>query len=150
MLVYGKRLYGVVDKVPGGFSVQTLFGHLWFLPLVPIESWLVFEKTREGWRGIKLESISWRSVLFCWGRAALAIAGAMCALGMLEGFGIDSSRPVSWGIALACFGALAWSYRASRATYERAIAVVREHRLGPQFEATVEASFGRAVSPAIL
>jgi len=94
MLVYGKRLYGVVDKVPGGFSVQTLFGHLWFLPLVPIESWLVFEKTREGWRGIKLESISWRSVLFCWGRAALAIAGAMCALGMLEGFGIDSSRPV--------------------------------------------------------
>jgi hypothetical protein len=148
-IIYGKRLYGAVDQVAGAFSIQTLFGHIYYLPLIPIESWLVFAgSTDKQWRGIKLESFAWRSILFAWGRLGLLLLAIFAGIGALGAVQETRQLVAALGIAALCIGALIWSYRASRASYERALALVREHGLGPQFEATIEASFGRAVSPA--
>jgi hypothetical protein len=46
IVFYGSRLYGRVDEAPGLFHVATMFCHLWFLPLVPLRSYLVLR--REG------------------------------------------------------------------------------------------------------
>ena len=148
-IVYGKRLFGVVDQVDKAFTIQTLFGHVWYLPLIPMESWLVLAgSTDKQWRGVKLGSLSWRSVLFAWARLgllALSVAAVIAGLGSAS----DSRGMVApAAIAVSSIAALIWSYRASRASYERAIALVREHGLGQQFEAVVETSFGRSATPA--
>jgi hypothetical protein len=38
IIVWGSRLYGKVDAVPGLFHVATRFGHIWYLPLIPMGS----------------------------------------------------------------------------------------------------------------
>src|SRR5437762_2645960 len=44
LLVWGSKLYGRVDDVPGMFYVATRFGHLWYLPLIPMGSFVVLER----------------------------------------------------------------------------------------------------------
>jgi len=38
VIVWGSRLYGKVDVVPGFFHVATRFGHVYYLPLIPTQS----------------------------------------------------------------------------------------------------------------
>ena len=38
IIVWGTKLYGKVDEVPGMFHVATRFFHLWYIPLVPLSS----------------------------------------------------------------------------------------------------------------
>lgn len=40
-LVYGSGTYGRVDRAEGLFHVVTRFGHLWYLPLIPLGSRMV-------------------------------------------------------------------------------------------------------------
>jgi hypothetical protein len=75
MIVYGHRLYGYCDAVPGQFHVATQFVHIWFVPLVPLGSYVVLEGESEGnsWRGVKI-GFSLKSLLFAWGRAGLILS----------------------------------------------------------------------------
>ena len=43
MGVYGQRLYGKVDHVPGMFYVSTMFFHVNYVPLVPLGSYVVLD-----------------------------------------------------------------------------------------------------------
>src|SRR5262245_19176349 len=72
ILIYGSRLYGKTDEVKGLFHVATKFGHLWYLPLFPLGSHLVFERTENGWRGVPL-SLQWKSVLLAWARTGMVV-----------------------------------------------------------------------------
>ncbi len=61
--VHGERLYGYVDRVPGLFFVASKFFHFNFVPIFPLGSFLVLEKSLQN--GPKTEiriPMSWKSV----------------------------------------------------------------------------------------
>ena len=70
IIVWGSGLYGDVDAVPGIGHVETKFGHVYYLPLIPTGSHFVFEKTADGWRGVPIE-MSFKSILVAWLRTVL-------------------------------------------------------------------------------
>lgn len=66
---WGRRLYGKVDEVPGRCHVATLFFTFCYLPLVPLETWLVTSKKSRGLRqsftGMRIP-MSWKSCALAW------------------------------------------------------------------------------------
>jgi hypothetical protein len=74
MIVFGQQMYGKVDTVPGLCYVVTRFFHIWFIPLIPLGSYILIAGTD---RGIPI-SPSVKSILIAWLRAAL-IAGLAIA-----------------------------------------------------------------------
>jgi hypothetical protein len=91
-LIAGTRFCGKVDQVPGHFYVATLFAHLWWLPLAPLRSCLVFEDhAREDdqdsavslrYQVIRLP-LSWKSLLFAYLRLILVVGWATAGLFLL-------------------------------------------------------------------
>ena len=143
--VCGSRLSGSVDQVAGAFSVQTKFAHLGRVPLVPTESWLVLDSgDGKAWRGVKLDRLSWRSISFAWARAGFAV---LAAFSLVAAFAADDARLMAI-LALAATSTVAFlcSYRFSRCSYEEALDLVRELRLGRQYELMVGESFQRATA----
>jgi hypothetical protein len=125
MIVFGGRLFGKVEQVPGLFHVATQFFHVNFVPLFPTKSWLVLhgsEKTGFGhnsWQGIELGSIRWGSVGVAWLRLGLFVALLTSGFGAtvtLLGGGAERTTGM-WMSALAvgCFAAFVASYRIVRA-----------------------------------
>lgn len=143
--IFGSRLSGSVDQVPGAFSVQTKFAHLGRVPIVPTESWLVLDDgDGRAWRGVKLDRLSWRSISFAWARLGLA---AIAAASLLAAFAADDARLIGT-LFVAASSAVAFlcSYRFSRCSYEDALELVRDLRLGRQYERMVGESFQRAAA----
>jgi hypothetical protein len=135
MIIFGTRLFGKVDAVPGVFHVATKFFHLNFLPLIPTSSWVVLEGTQEqgltgsSWRGVELSSIRMSSVLMAWLRFGLfAIALASVVMGLAS---MDSGRAtmvgglVVGGLAVAGFF---FSYQLGRASAESLQKLVNDQR----------------------
>jgi hypothetical protein len=105
IIIFGQRMYGKVDRVPGICYVITIFAHLNFIPLVPVRSYIVLEGTEEGgeFRG-KEVSVSLKSVLagylrvWCGCAALLLSVLAFLGLGMM----VDQLKispvfaPVAW------------------------------------------------------
>jgi len=145
--MFGSRLSGSVDQVPGAFSVQTKFAHVGRIPIVPTESWLVLDSgDGKPWRGVKLDRLSWRSISFAWARLSFAaIAGCSLVAAFAASQGTDD-RGLLTSLTLAAVSAFAfvYSYRFSRCGYGEAIDLVRELRLGRQYELLVGESFQRA------
>lgn len=76
MIIWGKRTYGAVNKV-GDIAVKTVFGHLYFLPLLPMASYYVNRKTDESY---EMNCIDWRSVLMGYVRVYGPIVALLFAL----------------------------------------------------------------------
>ncbi|MGI9430407.1 MAG: hypothetical protein ACR2NM_17225 [Bythopirellula sp.] len=61
LVVWGTKLYGKVDEIEGLGHVATQFGHLFWIPLLPMNSYFVTEQ--EGWHfegtplGLQLKSV---------------------------------------------------------------------------------------------
>jgi hypothetical protein len=143
ILIYGKRLYGRVDRVPGLLHVATQFIHLFWVPLVPLKSYVVFDGTEDdkGFRGIPI-GISVKSLLTGWLRAVLALG----LLGLLGLAGMNASeyldraadaRPPLGSIlgplagAFGCFVLLRLWTRFSRADVRRARELAEKAGLDP-------------------
>jgi hypothetical protein len=77
IIVFGTRLFGKVDEVPGLGHVVTRFFHVYYFPLIPYESFLVLAKSGDQFRGAKIP-LSAKSVFVAWLRAG-AIVGAVIA-----------------------------------------------------------------------
>jgi hypothetical protein len=121
-IIWGTRFYGAVDRVQGVFYVATKFGHLWFIPLIPMESWLVFagSETGNGFRGVPIP-MSAKSVLCGWLRAACIIAGPIAILIGMAGLshgGLDAMLTMLGGFA--AIGTFFLSYALTRASHDRA------------------------------
>jgi hypothetical protein len=156
MLVYGTRQFGKVDEVPGHFHVATLCHHLWYLPIVPLESWVVLDGSAEFARGggewtaagARLPSIRWTSFAVAWLRWILVCAAIFTTVPGLVGLfevvldGGSMRKAIDLAIAAAALGALALSYRLSRASRPRAEALCKV--LGLSEDAT--SAVRRAVS----
>ncbi|MGZ3475369.1 MAG: hypothetical protein ACXWUG_14580, partial [Polyangiales bacterium] len=79
MIVFGLRKFGRCDDLEGDIHVATKFFHIWFIPLIPTESFLVLAEEDKGFRGIKLP-MSGKSVFAAYFRTsmvALAITGVV-------------------------------------------------------------------------
>jgi hypothetical protein len=99
IIIWGQKLYGRVDRVPGHFYVATRFFHLWYIPLIPLGSWIVLEGTEagDGWRGASI-GVSLKSTLFGWFRGAcivFAIAAVFMSV-ILKG----QQRPDWWRLLI--------------------------------------------------
>src|SRR2546422_392672 len=69
---FGQRFFGKVDVVPGLCHVATRFFYVQFFPLVPLQSFILIAGKGEE-RGVPT-SMSFKSVLVAWLRAALVLA----------------------------------------------------------------------------
>jgi hypothetical protein len=78
MLLYGTRLCGYSDKVDGVGHVATRFFHIWWVPLIPVRSYLMVEGHDD--RGVEIP-MRGKSVLAAWVRTAFILGG----IGMLVG-----------------------------------------------------------------
>lgn len=133
LFIWGKRNYGAIERV-GNISVQTRFGHLWFLPLFPTASYYVDTKAKAAWQ---LKRINWRSVAFGYARVWLPV---VAVLALLIARAEDSS---SGALAAAIIGVLAIAAVIATYWYER-----RPLPLGTaQPRAMMERHFGAAVDP---
>lgn len=163
MIMFGTRLFGAVDQVPGVFHVATKFFHLNFIPLIPTGSVLILDKTLTDGELLGVETgLSFKSVLAGWVRAAIIVAaivtGFMTFLYLIEAFdagpgarrGADEESSL---IAAAVFPLLlgAWwlSYRATRASFATAKYWLERVDLWEQFGPLVELKFhAQTVPPA--
>lgn len=109
LFIWGKRNYGAVERV-GNISVQTRFGHLWFLPLFPTASYYVDAKGKAAWQ---LKRINWRSVAFGYARVWLPVVAVVA---LLIARAEDSS---SGTLTAAIIGVLALAAVAATYWYER-------------------------------
>ena len=151
MGVFGTRLFGQADRVPGLFCIRTKFFHVNFVPLIPLTSYLVFEEKGSEGRGIELKKLRWNSVLLAWVRTPLWIACAVGAvLGVVQAAGVQhdwQGAAPALGIALVAGAAWYASYRLSAASFERASELARTAGLPPQAIAALEQRFGRSFVP---
>ncbi len=109
MILYGTRLYGYCDAIPGVGHVATRFAHIWFVPLIPLEGFFVFEEDDD--RGVKIP-MRGKSVLSAWLRSGFIFGG----IGSLVGGIATLGGSVLMGLALivcavACFAGFAFSGR---------------------------------------
>lgn len=138
MLIFGTRHMGKVDEVPGYFYVATRCRHLWYLPLVPLDSWVIVDGTRRfnvtggEWTsaGVRLPSIRWWSVVAAWLRwffVCIALVSGVTGLVALLDVLFDGANArgplLRIGVAAGALVALAVSYRVSRASHSRAQAL---------------------------
>lgn len=121
LLFCGARAYGRTDVVPRTFYVATRFVHIFFVPLIPMGSLLVFHGQGDPLTGIPIP-LSAKSVLLGWIRGACVVFTVFPAtLATAPGPGVN--RVACLVIAGVAASVLVASYavrRINRPTYERA------------------------------
>jgi hypothetical protein len=134
IVVWGTRLYGKVDRVPGLFYVATHFAYLQFIPLFPTASYLIIDGTEgsKGFQGVKI-SMSGKSVLYGYLRAVLVVA----SIGLIFAGGITLSKETGPAVGMIVGGLVAglalWlSYRLSRPSPQRALRLATEAGIEPE------------------
>ncbi|MFP2898880.1 hypothetical protein [Corallococcus sp. 4LFB] len=129
MVIFGSRLYGKVDAIPGLGYVATKFGHINFVPLIPLEGWLVIAEEGNGWRGQAI-GMSGKSVLVAWARLLFIVVGLGSLFFGFIAFSNHEDDAIPMGLlGLACIGGLITSYKwkwVTHASPERAMEIARE------------------------
>ncbi len=133
LIVLGTKRYGRIDDVPNTVHVATMFFHVMFVPLIPLQSQIVIDGGQYADKGMALAKIRWASVLMTWLRFWLvmgvlgALAGAFfCQTGadvvdfVYEPLGKMAGSVLFAGVAAALIAAIVASYRLTRANAQRA------------------------------
>jgi hypothetical protein len=138
IVVWGTRLYGKVDHVPGLFYVSTHFFYAQFIPLFPTSTYLILDGTEgsKGFQGVKIP-MSGKSVLFGYLRAALTIASiALIAFGGIEVGKNNTAIGVGMIVAGLTAGlALLLSYKLTRPGPQRALRLAAQAGIEPEIVA---------------
>src|SRR4051812_36121775 len=92
-IVWGSKLMGKCDVVPGLFHVATKFGHVYYLPLIPTGSFAVLAQDGTSFRGVPV-SMSFKSIMLAWARAITFLLGIGFAIGAMV-VGLDK-HPGPW------------------------------------------------------
>ncbi|MBI2393911.1 MAG: hypothetical protein HYV09_30345 [Deltaproteobacteria bacterium] len=138
MIVFGTRRFGAVERVPGAVHVATVFVHVMFLPIVPLQSQVVIDGGEHEDRAMVLDSLRWKSVVVAWLRASLVLLALLAfaaAVGLQQRFteARDLARALSLeedvamivfaaaGAALAVVFAVTYPLTRANADQERAL-----------------------------
>jgi len=130
VIIWGQRMYGRVDRYAGA-HVSTRFFHLYYVPLIPISSWLVLgTNDDDSFQGIQVP-LSLRSVALAWTRVASVAAGIgaiAAAASALGGHHPSSTADVVgamiYVMAAIGLGILAWQKLGRLTKEEKAARVV--------------------------
>jgi len=81
VIIFGQRLCGRVDQVPGACYVATRFFHVYYIPLIPLSSWVIVEgsESDKGFRGQQI-GLSGKSIVYGWLQAFLIIFGLVYSI----------------------------------------------------------------------
>jgi hypothetical protein len=127
VIVWGSRLYGKVDVVPGFFHVATRFGHVYYLPLIPTQSFVVLGQQGDQFHGVPIP-MSGKSILLAWLRAFLVVAFISATIATLVN--LQDRDPTHWIYAAIIavgagllFGLVTWHKSTTRASLNRACAL---------------------------
>jgi hypothetical protein len=145
VIVWGSRLMGKCDVVPGLFHVQTRFGHLWYLPLIPTGSYLVLGPDS----GIQV-SLSAKSIFLAWARAGAFLAAMIVSLFAL--ILIMEGKPSEPWLATTIFAAIAWTVCltlcfapfVTRASFNRAMRLGAEAGFTQEGFAAIQKLYGQS------
>lgn len=142
-IIYGKKLYGKVDHGENQLHIATMFFHIWFIPLFPLGSFIVFEnggKFRD-FQGVKTR-LNFKSVLVTYLRLILVVAGIpftfVGVMGLLAGLGYETFL-IPLIIGIVSFLTVSLSYEFVRANAETAQRLVERAELtrSPAFSVPV-------------
>jgi hypothetical protein len=144
IIIWGSKLYGKTDEVPGLFHVATSFGHLWYIPLFPTASYLILD-VESAQHGIRIP-LRWKSTLLGWGRPGTLITAVVAGIRALS-----EHRDPEAGIIAACIcGAAIVAHlvlnlsRGLRfATYERARALADIAGINERGKVLIDLHFGK-------
>ena len=151
VIVWGTTNAGKVEEVPGGmFHVITQFGHVYYIPLIPTGSYVVFEYTGDGgFRGASIP-MSFKSMLAGWlrGGSIVAIIASVIAVPILISDARNGTAvaAVPVVIAVAAMTALFLSYKLkyfTEASYERAKELAQHVGLNETGLLMLEVTYGR-------
>ena len=131
MILYGMRPFGRVDEIPGLGHVETIFFHVWFVPLLPLGSTFTMagghvapelHVDQEGGRSVPL-GFRFKSIVCAWLRAALHFG--LVAWGAVAWY--DGDVTVGLGaIATGVVASLLMGMLARRTSETRRLALARE------------------------
>ena len=145
LIIYGSKLYGKVDVVPGLFHVETKFGHLWYIPLIPVESYVVLQKTSNGFNGVRIP-MSFKSISYAWLRAGSLIAGIVGLIVALAESNKDLNDWITPAIvgfsALATFVVLTFHRGSTHASYRRACRLGDLIGMSPESRQIIDRIYG--------
>src|SRR5262245_48789843 len=112
IFIWGERLSGRIDQVPGLCYVATLFFHIFFFPLVPFGTYIVVDgtvqrteskavllgwTTKHGFQGLQIP-MNWKSVFFGWMRGLfvfLALNALMGVIAFTQNV-VENHNPKAW------------------------------------------------------
>jgi hypothetical protein len=150
IIIWGQQMFGKTDHVGNLFYVRTQFFHVWYIPLVPLTTYIVLAGSEQGtgFKGMQT-SMSMKSVLFGWLRAACVIAAIVS---LIAGFinlisYLDKNNTDDLALVFLCGGVLAgavllyWlTVHFSKASYHRAVELASELGLSEQAVAQLYAA----------
>jgi amino acid permease len=130
MIIYGTRLYGKTDHVPGLFFICTSFAHLNFIPLIPLGSYLIFDDGTES-NGVSCP-FHFTSFLLAWARAAgVVLALVLVAMALFASRSEVEIRIGQFVVAFVAAVLVFISYRIIRCGRQRAATLAERAGLDP-------------------
>jgi hypothetical protein len=148
VIVWGSRLMGRCDVVPGMFHVATMFGHIFYLPLVPKQSYVVLAQSGDEFRGVPI-ALSGKSVGLAWARAAVLFFAITSSTAVLIPL-MDGKKHEWIGSAImaaaiwVAFWLITWSKYVTRASVTRACQLGSEIGLNEEGAARLLAIYDNA------
>jgi hypothetical protein len=147
VVIYGSRLMGKTDFVPGLFHVATRFGHIYYLPLIPMASYVVLGQSGENFRGVPI-TLSAKSILLAWARAGLFVVGVIVSIVAAVSFGDKNmGNPITQCLIAAAIWilfAMSWHKSINRASFNRACAIGNKIGLNAQGMEIIRKVYGEA------
>jgi uncharacterized membrane protein (UPF0136 family) len=151
-IVWGTQHAGKVDQVGEMFHVVTNFGHLYYIPLLPLGSFVVTGKNPDGTFNGAAIPLSFKSIMVGWLRAACVVSMIAATALLLIYFaeGPKLKRGPDWILFLTVLitaSIVLWlSYRLrfiNHASYERALALSKQLALNDVAQLMIEIHYGR-------
>ena len=149
MVIFGTRLMGKSDQVPGLFHVATRFFHIDFVPLIPTATYLVFSQNGSQFRGIKIPMAA-KSLFLTWGRFITFVAGVIgLVVAMVTfnkpGSSADWMGPAAIGVSCSvAFVFLRWHRVCTHASYSRACQLAQMVGLNAAGLQMIQQHFGQS------
>lgn len=109
MIIYGTRTYGRVDQIQDLGAVETKFFHVFWVPLIPVGSFFVFDDDEgldDGEKRVRAVPFSFKSMITGWSRALLALFGLSGSVSGIMGL-TEGTRDKEVLLILA-LGAVCW------------------------------------------
>jgi hypothetical protein len=147
VIIWGSGLYGKVDEVPQLCHVATRFGHLYYIPLIPLGSYAVFDKSGDQFSGAPIP-LSGKSVVMAWLRAACVVGAAVSGVAAIINFAGHQVPMAAALLILAMmlvtlFAATKKAKFFTQASYERAVRLSERVGLTPEARLMIEIIYGR-------